>query len=554
MKKLLFTIFCAGLCLLSCNKAEENPLQQHRPIEWRGVMIDVSRHYYPIEVLERQIDLMGRYGLNVLHLHLTDAAGWRLEIKKYPRLTDVGAWRTHQTWKEWWAVRPRPTAETKGNEWFTPAFSDSKNGFGGFYSQEEMRALVAYAAERGVTIVPEIEFPAHSEETVAAYPWLGYNHSELDMSKDSTYMFMADVLAEVADIFPAEYIHVGGDESSTQKGKQPEAMRRIQKIVEDLGKRMIVWDEGLTDNPADSNQVIMVWRNPDTATEAIRLGHDVILCPSNWCYLDSYQDEPMSQPEAMGGYRPLSHIYEVPLDSALCAEAQSTGSLLGVQACIFTEYVPTPEILENQLWPRALAIAERGLANKRSYEEFHKWAINVTDSMRQVGIKAFDLANEYGQRKESLQPVEHMALGAKVTYNNPYNNYYKAGGDSTLTDGVCGTWNNNDQRWQGFIRNIDLQVDLGQEKEVSNVSLSFLQILGPEIYLPAEVQMTFLAEDNTQLMESSVQTPADQFEAPFVVYPYQVELAEPVKARYISIKCPRTPRMGWLFLDEIVVK
>ena len=174
--------------------------------------------------------------------------------------------------------------------------------------------------------------------------------------------------------------------------------------------------------------------------------------------------------------------------------------------------------------------------------------------MRQAGINAFDLANEYGQRKESLQPVEHMALGAKVTYTNPYNSYYKAGGDSTLTDGVCGTWNNNDQRWQGFIRNIDLQVDLGQEKDVTSVAMSFLQILGPEIYLPAEVQMTFLAEDNTQLMESSVQTPADQFEAPFVVYPYQVELAEPVKARYISIKCPRTPRMGWLFLDEIVVK
>jgi hexosaminidase len=201
-----------------------------------------------------------------------------------------------------------------------------------------------------------------------------------------------------------------------------------------------------------------------------------------------------------------------------------------------------------------LAIAERGLANKRSYEEFHKWAISVTDSMRQAGINAFDLANEYGQRKESLQPVEHMALGAKVTYNNPYNSYYKAGGDSTLTDGVCGTWNNNDQRWQGFIRNIDLQVDLGQEKEVSSVSLSFLQILGPEIYLPAEVQMTFLAEDNSQLVEASTPMPSEQYETPYVVAPYNVELVEPVKARYINIKCPRTARMGWLFLDEIVVK
>ena len=150
----------------------------------------------------------------------------------------------------------------------------------------------------------------------------------------------------------------------------------------------------------------------------------------------------MGQPEAMGGYRPLSHIYEVPLDSALCAEKTATGRLLGIQACIFTEYVPTPENLEYQIWPRALAIAERGLRRTRSYEEFHQWAVGVADSMRQAGVNAFDLANEYGQRPESLQPVEHLAVGAKVTYNNPYNSFYKAGGDSALVDGVCGTWNN----------------------------------------------------------------------------------------------------------------
>lgn len=553
MKKHILSILVLAVCLFSCTKANQEETAQ---MEWRGLMIDVSRHFYPMDVLKRQIDLMGNYGLNVLHLHLTDAAGWRLEIKKYPRLTDLGAWRTHQTWKEWWALRPRATEDTKGNEWFAPAFSDAQNGFGGYYTQEEMRQLVAYAQERGITIVPEIEFPAHSEEVVAAYPWVGYNHAEMDMSKDSTYKFMADVLAEVADIFPSPYIHVGGDESATQKGLQPEAMRRIQKIVEDLGRRMIVWDEGLTDNPADSAQIIMVWRNPDTATEAIRLGHDVIMCPSNWCYLDSYQDRPTGQPEAMGGYRPLSHIYEVPLDSALSAQETSTGRLLGIQACIFTEYVPTPENLEYQIWPRALAIAERGLGRTRSYEEFHQWAVGVADSMRQAGINAFDLRNEYGQRRESLQPVENLARGAKVIYNNPYNSFYKAGGDSTLTDGVCGTWNNNDQRWQGFIRDIDLVVDLGQECEVSSVELSFLQILGPEIFLPAEVSVAPMDKadaDGTsvsyiQLMDSTL---AD---VPFVVQPYKIDIEPQTKSRYLHITAKRTPRRGWLFLDEVVVR
>ena len=552
MKKIILSIFLVAMAMVSCNNNSSK--EETRQMEWRGLMIDVSRHFYPMGVLKRQIDLMGNYGLNTLHLHLTDAAGWRLEIKKYPRLTDLGAWRTHETWKEWWAQRPRSNEKTKGNEWFTPAFSNSEKGFGGFYTQDEMRELVAYAQERGITIVPEIEFPAHSEEVVAAYPWVGYNHAEMDMTKDSTYMFMADVLAEVAEIFPAPYIHVGGDESATQKGLQPEAMRRIQKIVEGLGKRMIVWDEGLTDNPADSAQIIMVWRNPDTATEAIRLGHDVIMCPSNWCYLDSYQDCPMGQPEAMGGYRPLSHIYNVPLDSALCAEATSSGRLLGLQACIFTEYVPTPEILEYQIWPRALAIAERGLGRTRSYEEFHQWAIGVADSMRQAGINAFDLANEYGQRRESLQPVEHLACGAKVTYNNPYNSFYKAGGDSTLTDGVCGTWNNNDQSWQGFIRDIDLVVDLGLECEVSYVELSFLQILGPEIYLPADVEMTPMSEDNNRLYDVHCLLPTELYDAPFVVQPYRLNTTPGTKARYLHIKAKRTERRGWLFLDEVVVR
>lgn len=264
----------------------------------------------------------------------------------------------------------------------------------------------------------------------------------------------------------------------------------------------------------------------------------------------------MGQPEAMGGYRPLSHILEVPLDSALAAQASSSGRLLGVAACLFTEYVPTPEILEYQLWPRALAIAELGLGRTRPYEEFHQWAVSVADSMRQAGINAFDLGQEYGQRREALQPVEHLARGAKVVYNNPYNSYYKAGGDSTLTDGICGTWNNNDQRWQGFIRDIDFVIDLGTEKEVASVDLSFLQILGPEIYLPAQVEVALQDAPDavTPVATQTASLPETMADAPFVVHPYAVTFSPVHKARYIHIRAQRTPRAGWLFLDEVVVR
>lgn len=547
-------ICVAVVCLMSCDRTTRSADETiTAPLEWRGMMIDASRHFWPMDVLKRQVDLMGRYGLNVLHLHLTDAAGWRLEIKKYPRLTEVGAWRTHETWKDWWAARPKAG---EGVEWFSPAYADSITGHGGYYTQAEMRELVRYAAERGVTVVPEIEFPAHSEEAVAAYPWLGYSHSEMDMSKDSTYMFMADVLTEVADIFPGPYIHVGGDESETQKGKQPEAMRRIQAIVEGLGRRMVVWDEGLTDEPADSGQIIMVWRNIDTATKAIRLGHEVIMCPGNWCYLDSYQDCPIGQPETMGGYRPLEHTYSLPLDSALVAEDESNGKLLGLQTCLFAEYVPTPDVLEYQLWPRALMVAERGLGRNRSYEEFRQWAMNVTDSMRREGINAFDLRHERGQRPESGTTVKHLALGAKVTYNNAYNPYYPAEGDSALVDGVRGTWNNNDGRWQGFSRDMDIVVDMGTEQEISSVEMAFLQMTGPDIFLPATVEVALFGgmENSAQVANCTLVLPDSLTDTPYVVHPYKATFSPACKAGTIHITARRTSRAGWIFIDEVVVR
>lgn len=557
IKNTMVAICAAAICLVSCDRTNHSADEATAaPLEWRGMMIDASRHFWPMDVLKRQVDLMGRYGLNVLHLHLTDAAGWRLEIRKYPRLTEVGAWRTHETWKDWWAARPKAGDGTRGVEWFATAYADSITGHGGYYTQAEMRELVRYAAEHGVTVVPEIEFPAHSEEVVAAYPWLGYSHSEMDMSKDSTYMFMADVLAEVADIFPGPYIHVGGDESETQKGKQPEAMRRMQAIVEGLGRRMIVWDEGLTDEPSDSGQIIMVWRNIDSATKAIRLGHEVIMCPGNWCYLDSYQDCPIGQPETMGGYRPLEHTYSLPLDSALAAENESNGKLLGLQTCLFAEYVPTPEVLEYQLWPRALMVAERGLGRNRSYEEFRQWAMNVTDSMRREGIDAFDLRHERGQRPEAGTQVDHLALGATVTYNNAYNPYYPAGGDSALVDGVRGTWNNNDGRWQGFSRDMDFVVDMDGEREISSVEMAFLQMTGPDIFLPAAVEVALLGgtENSAPVANCTLLLPDSLTVTPYVVHPYKATFSPACKAGRIHITASRTPRAGWLFLDEVVVR
>lgn len=513
MKRIFLTVFAV------CSVLMANPMQ------WRGVMIDVSRHFFPMEELYRQIDIMGNYGLNVLHLHLTDAAGWRMEIKQYPRLTEIGAWRTRALWKEWWNMR---------------AYSDSISGYGGYYTQEQLRQLVLYAQSRGVTIVPEIEFPGHSEEVCAAYPQVAFNHAEMDMSNPETFRFMYNILKEVADVFPSEYIHCGGDETATQRDQYPPAIRRMNEMVRSMGRRMIVWDEALTDNPTDSTIVIMVWRDAGYARKAMDMGHDVIMCPSSHCYLDSYQDSPATQPEAMGGYRPIERVLGV---RDLIPEGHSRGRLLGVQANLFTEYVPSCELLQYQLWPRALAIAEVGFHRKRPVRQFRKWTMHVADSLRAAGVNAFDLRNELGQRPQASKPVMHLARGCKVVFgeNCRYSDAYAASGDNALTDGIQGTWNNNDGRWQGFCCNLDITIDLGRERAVSEVSLPFMQITGPGIFLPQQVWC------NGILMQHDAAP-----DRPYSIRTYT--LKQKTRTRYIRIKAQRIPHAGWLFVDEITVK
>lgn len=514
-------------------------------VSWRGVMIDVSRHFLPINYLYKEIDALSRFGLNRLHLHLTDAAGWRMEIKSRPRLTEVGAWRTHKTWSEWW----------QGDR----GYSDSSVGFGGYYTQDELRHLVVYAALRGVEIVPEIEFPAHSEEVVAAYPEVGNSKAELDMSNPATYRLMRDILEEVADVFPSRYIHVGGDEAATQHDLQPEGMRRMKQIVDSLGREMIVWDEALTDNPCDSDMVIMVWRDVSTALKAARLGHKVILCPGKYCYLDKAQDAPLTQPRAAGGYLPLDSVYGLPnpLDDTSLGDR-----LLGVQANVWTEHIDNPNYLEYMLWPRAFAIAElgrEGLTQKRDYGAFRRRALKAVDCLhKEFSINAFDLSREIGERKNTVSAVEGETLAETdekvcVTYNTTPHRAYPGSGDRCLVDGFLGGWNNNDGRWQGFIGRggMDVTLDLGSRQNIGSISGDFLQSCGPEIFFPYKIQIE--VSDNGEnfclLYEKEYK---DIYAVEFEDY-RQLGWRGEAEARYVRLKALPGARQGWVFCSEIIV-
>jgi hexosaminidase len=342
---------------------------------WRGLMLDSARHFQSPAFIMRYIDWMALHKLNVLGWHLTDDQGWRLEIRKYPRLTGVGAWRV-------------PAGRAAARD-IDPATGRARL-YGGFYTQEDVRRIVAHAAARNVTIVPEIDMPGHASAAIVAYPQLGVTsqapqavpadwgvYPNLFNVEESTFGFLEDVLAEVMELFPGQYIHVGGDEAVKDQWR---ASARVQARMRELGvpseealqgyfthrlgeylrahgRRLVGWDEILEGGvPADAT--VMSWRGVQGAIAAAAAGHDAVLSPDPTLYLDSRQGRSPSEPPGRGQVETLADVYRFdPLPGPLAGEQQH---VLGLQANLWTEHVRTEERVAYMTWPRAAALAEVG--------------------------------------------------------------------------------------------------------------------------------------------------------------------------------------------------
>jgi hexosaminidase len=350
---------------------------QDRPrFQYRGMHLDVSRHFFPASFIKRYIDLIAMHKMNVFHWHLTDDNGWRLEIKKYPDLTAISAWRVDREGEAW-------TQRTPPREGEAPTY-------GGYYTQDEVRDVVAYAARRGVTIVPEIEMPGHSSEVFAAYPELSCQGIRLPVQpgsywpnvdilcagNDSTFTFIQNVLEEVCALFPGPYVHVGGDEADKTRWKacprcqarikaeglkdegelQSYFIKRIEKFLISKKKRLVGWDEILEGGLAPE-ATVMSWRGVEGGIAAAQQGHDVIMTPVSHCYFDYYQADPESEPSAIGGYTTLKKVYSFePVPSELSpAEARF---VLGAQGNVWTEFIATPANAEYMSVPRMSALSE----------------------------------------------------------------------------------------------------------------------------------------------------------------------------------------------------
>src|SRR3989441_358359 len=347
---------------------------------WRGAHLDVSRSFMPKEFVKKYIDLLALHKLNRFHWNLTDDHGWRIEIKKYPLLTSIGAWRRQ-------SLVGVQHAYPDTTQWVY-----DKIPHGGFYTQDDVREVVAYAQARYITVVPEIEMPGHAEAAIAAYPWLGNTGQQLEVlthwgvdentlnPSDSAIHFMQDVLTEVLALFPGHWIHTGGDEAPKQQWQaSPIAQTRIRELglhsenelqswmtaqmsqwLASRGRALIGWDEileGGTEGLAP-NAVVMSWRGMEGGIAAAQAGHDVVMTPTSNTYFDYYQSQnTTAEPLAIGGFLPLDTVYAFEPVPATFDAAQAA-HILGTQGQIWTEYQRTPKNVEYMVFPRLVALAE----------------------------------------------------------------------------------------------------------------------------------------------------------------------------------------------------
>lgn len=503
---------------------------------YRGAHFDVSRHFFTVDEVKTYIDMMALHNMNHLHWHITDDQGWRIEIKKHPKLTELGSLRNE-------TVIGRNSGEYDGKP------------YGGYYTQEEAKDIVAYAAERYITVIPEIDLPGHMQAALKVYPklgctggpyevWTQWGVSEdvLCAGNDDVLTFIDDIFTEIMDIFPSQYIHVGGDECPKARWKQcPKCQARIkqlgikgndkhskeeylqsfiinhaEKFLNDHGRRIIGWDEILEGGLAP-NATVMSWRGEAGGIEAAKQNHDVIMTPNTYLYFDYYQTKDTeNEPLGIGGYLPLERVYNYePMPASLTPEQQK--HIIGVQANLWTEYIPTLSHAQYMVLPRWAALAEIQWSNPadKNYENFlsrlprliniydiekynyakHVFDVTTTFTTNpatgtiEIEMKTIDNAPIYytldgtepsknsPQYKEKLSIKENCTFKAKairangesrtfteqivfskstaktITANQPVNKQYEFAGISTLVDGLKGNGNYKTGRWIAFYKN-----------------------------------------------------------------------------------------------------
>ncbi|MBQ0025494.1 MAG: family 20 glycosylhydrolase [Bacteroidales bacterium] len=544
--------------------------------EYRGMHLDVSRHFQGVEFVKKQLEMFASLKLNVFHFHLTDGIGWRLQIDRYPELTDIGAWK--------------PAGWKYGDPTDLFASADSLDAVGGFYTKDDIREILAFADSLHITVIPEIEMFGHSSEVLTIYPELKckgktvqestHPVNEFCIGNEKTFEFLENVLTEVIDLFPSEYIHIGGDEASMRhwaacplcqkrmkkegltdvKELQSYGIARIEKFVNGKGRQIIGWEE-IAKGGIAPNAALMSWRGVEAGQQATSTGHKVVFCPEPYCYFDAYQDEPIKLPEAMTNYVSLENTYS--FDPAE-GDFEGKDLIWGVQANLWTERVEEASHAEMMYYPRTFALAEVAwsLRENMDYDNFRKRAIRLSDKAREDGYTVFDLRTETGPRPGSVDSIEHLAVGASVTYADDFHNSDQFEKKGILTDGKCGPWSHRYPGWDTFAgTDADVTVDLGSVLKIKNIETSFASYGVRYGYFPLEVKYE-VSLDGVNFETLSVMNgtkAADEKRPDFEKFEWKGR----TKARYIRVFAARDTAFatrpgiwgsGRLMLDEVIVR
>lgn len=462
--------------------------------EYRGLNLDVARHYFPVEFIKKQLDLMALYRLNVFHWHLTDDQGWRIEIKKYPKLTSIGAKRS----------------KTLIGHGANPPFKYDNTPYMGYYTQENIKEIIAYAQERHIQIIPEIEMPGHALAALASYPELGCTGGPYEVAthwgvfedvmcpgKESTFTIIKDILSEVAALFPGEYIHIGGDECTKTKwrnckhcqkrinnlGINNESelenyfIKRTQGIVSELGKKMVGWNEIMSDSTLADATIIM-WQDDANYKNAIKNNNEIVKSSNNYLYFDHYQAAPQDHPLAIGGYTPLKDVYhyKVYADNE-GGEAQQ--SIIGIQANCWTEYMATEDKVEFMLYPRLQAFSEVawGNENKKDWPEFRRKLESHLERLNILGVNYYYEVPKPVANSENLNFIHPTTLGFKSISDKYSIRYTTDGSEPNVSSRLY-----NDPipvNLSGTIKAITILNATGEQSKIAIFNLNQLEFQKP---------------------------------------------------------------------------